>query len=46
MLDDVAGFLVLAPLAGTLIAVLAVSAWLLRGRRAGPRAGFEEQSGQ
>jgi hypothetical protein len=46
MLDDVAGFLILAPLTATLIAVLAVSAWLLRDRQVGPRAGLEDQSGQ
>jgi hypothetical protein len=34
MLDDVAGFLLIAPLAGTLLAVLAVSLWLLKGRGA------------
>jgi hypothetical protein len=46
MLDDVAGFLLIAPLAGTLLAVLAVSLWLLKGRNAGPEPGLEELPGR
>ena len=46
MLDDVAAFVVIAPLAGTLLAVLAVSLWLLKGRIAGPKPSLEDLPGQ
>ncbi|MDP9248257.1 MAG: hypothetical protein M3O95_09255 [Candidatus Dormibacteraeota bacterium] len=46
MLDDVAAFLLIAPLAGTLLAVLVVSAWLLKGRNAGPEPSLEDLPGQ
>jgi hypothetical protein len=46
MLDDVAAFLLIAPLAGTLLAVLAVAAWLLGGRNARPEPSLEDLLGQ
>jgi hypothetical protein len=38
VLDDVAAFLVVAPLAGSLVTAVAVALWLLRGRGAGTEA--------
>ena len=37
MLDDVAAFLVVAPLASSLILVVLLAVWLLGGRGLGPR---------
>ena len=37
MLDDVAAFLILAPLISTLAALALLAAWVLGGRRLGPK---------
>lgn len=37
MLYDVAAFLLVAPVAGSLLLVVLIAVWLLGGRRLGPR---------
>jgi hypothetical protein len=37
MLDDVAAYLVLGPVASTLLLTVLIAIWLLRGRGLGPR---------
>ncbi|MBJ7600707.1 hypothetical protein [Candidatus Nephthysia bennettiae] len=37
MLDDVAAFLVVGPVASTLLLAALIAIWLLRGRERGPR---------
>jgi hypothetical protein len=37
MLDDVAAYLVLGPVASTLLLVALIAIWLVRGRGLGPR---------